>query len=82
MSSRQSGEVHSNATSWSQLNDVARSWVIIGVIAAVVALMIWVDRQNEPPHRARCNDGSWSSSVGRGTCSWHGGVAHYADSDG
>lgn len=24
-----------------------------------------------------CNDGSCSSSVGRGTCSWHGGVDHY-----
>lgn len=24
-----------------------------------------------------CNDGSCSSSTGRGTCSWHGGVAHY-----
>ena len=21
-----------------------------------------------------CNDGSWSNSSGRGTCSWHGGV--------
>lgn len=24
-----------------------------------------------------CNDGSCSSSTGRGTCSWHGGVASY-----
>ncbi len=23
---------------------------------------------------ARCNDGTWSNSSGRGTCSWHGGV--------
>ncbi len=21
-----------------------------------------------------CNDGSWSNSSGRGTCSWHGGI--------
>lgn len=24
-----------------------------------------------------CNDGTCSNSVGRGTCSWHQGVAHY-----
>ncbi|WP_433476487.1 hypothetical protein ACQPZP_05220 [Spirillospora sp. CA-142024] len=23
-----------------------------------------------------CADGTWSSSTGRGTCSWHGGQAH------
>lgn len=26
--------------------------------------------------RTLCNDGTWSDSVGRGTCSWHGGVAY------
>lgn len=24
-----------------------------------------------------CNDGSWSPSTGRGTCSWHGGIDYY-----
>jgi hypothetical protein len=28
---------------------------------------------------AVCIDGSHSSSTGRGTCSWHGGVDHYID---
>lgn len=24
-----------------------------------------------------CNDGTYSYSTGRGTCSWHGGINHY-----
>lgn len=30
---------------------------------------------------AICNDGWRSHSTGRGTCSWHGGVSHYVDTD-
>lgn len=30
---------------------------------------------------AICNDGHRSYSTGRGTCSWHGGVDHYIDTD-
>jgi hypothetical protein len=30
---------------------------------------------------AICNDGHRSYSTGRGTCSWHGGVNHYIDTD-
>ena len=29
-----------------------------------------------------CNDGSWSNSVGRGTCSWHGGIDRSRGYDG
>ena len=30
---------------------------------------------------AICNDGHRSFSKGSGTCSWHGGVDHYIDTD-
>lgn len=30
---------------------------------------------------AICNDGSRSYSKGRGTCSWHGGVRYYVNTD-
>jgi len=30
---------------------------------------------------AICNDGHRSYSTGRGTCSWHGGVDHYINTD-
>ena len=31
--------------------------------------------------KTRCNDGTTSSSTGSGTCSWHGGIDYYYDSN-
>lgn len=31
---------------------------------------------SEPAYGSICNDGSWSPSTGRGTCSWHDGVSY------
>lgn len=32
---------------------------------------------NDPNIRAKCRNGKYSTSTGRGTCSRNGGVAHY-----
>lgn len=37
------------------------------------------DISNSNDKNTRCNDGTWSSSTGSGTCSHHQGVAYYYD---
>ena len=36
----------------------------------------WLLELQDDRYGSRCNDGTWSNSVGPGTCSWHGGVSY------
>lgn len=57
------------------------SW---GRLAAAAALMlpVWVGSGGNATADAVCNDGTFSSSEGSGTCSWHGGVDQWLPSHG
>jgi hypothetical protein len=46
---------------------------------ALIILIILESCHKSPG--AICNDGHRSYSTGRGTCSWHGGVNHYIDTE-
>ena len=41
----------------------------------------WAFDISNKDDKTRCNDGSWSSSTGSGTCSWHGGIDYYYSSN-
>jgi hypothetical protein len=47
-----------------------------GIFLTIICFLI-VSCHQSPG--AICRDGHRSYSTGRGTCSWHGGVAHYVD---
>lgn len=45
------------------------AWIVGSIVAALAGVFV-ATRQN----CTRCKDGWSSRSVGRGACSWHGGV--------
>jgi len=53
---------------------------ILLIVLFILILSIFLFSCHKSPG-AICNDGSRSYSTGRGTCSWHGGVDHYIDTD-
>lgn len=52
----------------------------IRAILCILTLLFFLVSCHKSPG-AICNDGHRSYSTGRGTCSWHGGVNHYIDTD-
>ena len=54
------------------------NWILI-VLFTLTLSTLSVSCHKSPG--AICRDGHRSYSTGRGTCSWHGGVDHYIDTD-
>lgn len=55
-----------------------RAWILITLVFLTLSIF-FISCHKSPG--AICNDGWRSHSTGRGTCSWHGGVNHYIDTD-
>lgn len=70
--SRQNGGVHFPLNVMKKINSA--------IFLTLFFLSVALSSCHKSPG-AICNDGHRSYSTGRGTCSWHGGVHHYIDTN-
>lgn len=61
-----------------QTNETVSNEVTKEPISKIIRIGTYEDPvYTTPAYGSICNDGTWSPSTGRGTCSWHDGVWYY-----